>query len=233
MMSKGRTRQLVSYDVSAVSFRAWLRRDVLVKPPKDFRLSDDWLRCVMKAFLLLSPDSSRKSAILRRILRWSTDGVHKTTDVERVECSADLLEVKGARMSSKSSPWITGRDALELLTTAETATSRRVAGTGLHLRPDRSDQQSTTRELTKEVQELSTSSAWGSGDWNGDSVTCKSTSASVVRLRSYTIETRYVDRREAQEKRTELRSSRRRGRRCRGDCQGHGCSRVPSRRRGG
>ena len=53
MMSKGRTRQLVSYDVSAVSFRAWLERDVRVKPPKDFRLSDDWLRYVMKAFLLL------------------------------------------------------------------------------------------------------------------------------------------------------------------------------------
>ena len=40
MMSKGRTYQLVSYDVSAVSFRAWLGRDARVKPPKDFRLSD-------------------------------------------------------------------------------------------------------------------------------------------------------------------------------------------------
>ena len=94
------------------------------KPPKDFRLSDDWLRCVMKAFLLLSPGTSRKRAILRRILRWSTDDVHETTDVERVECSADLLEVKGAKMSSKSSPWITGRDTLGLSATAETSTSR-------------------------------------------------------------------------------------------------------------
>ena len=91
------------------------------KASEKFRLSDDWLRYVMKAFLLLSPDASRKSAVLRRILRRSTEGVHKTTDVERVECSADLLEVKGARMSSKSSPWTTGRDVLELLTTAETA----------------------------------------------------------------------------------------------------------------
>ena len=73
-MLTGRTHQLVSYDVSAVSFRAWLERDVRVKPPKDFRLSDDWLRYVMKVFLLLSPDASR-----------STDGVHKTTDVESVE----------------------------------------------------------------------------------------------------------------------------------------------------
>ena len=84
MMSKDRTQQLVSYDVSAVSFRTWLERDVRVKPPKDFRLSDDWLGCVTKAFLL-SPGTSRERAILRRILRWSTDDVHGTTDVERVE----------------------------------------------------------------------------------------------------------------------------------------------------
>ena len=197
MMSKGRTRQLVSCDVSAVSFRAWLEIDVRVKHPKDFRLSGDWLRYVMKAFLLLSPDASRKSAILRRNLRWPTEGVRRATDVEHVECSADPLEFEGARLSSKSSPWTTGRDALELLTTAETATSRRVAGTGLHLRPDRSDQQSTTRELAQDVQELSMSSAWGGGDWNGDAVTCRSISAGAVRLRSHTIEMRYVDRREA------------------------------------
>ena len=198
MMLKGRSRQLVSYDdVPVVSFRAWLERDVRVKPPKDFRLSDDWLRYVMKAFLLLSLDASRKSAILRRILRWSTEGVHRAIDVERVECSADLLEVKGARMSSKSSPWTTGRNALELLTTAETATYRRVVGTGLHPRPDRSDQQSATKELAQDVQVLSASSAWGSGDWNGGAVTCRSMCAGAVRLRSRTVEMRYVDRREA------------------------------------
>ena len=87
MPLKGRTRQLVSYDVSAVSIRAWLERDVRVKHPKDFRLSDDWLRYVMKAFLLLSPDASRKSDILRRILRWSTEGVHRVTDVEHGQIS--------------------------------------------------------------------------------------------------------------------------------------------------
>ena len=70
-------------------------------------------------------------------------------------------------MSSKSSPWTTGRDALELLTTAETATSRRVAGTAFHPRPDR------------------------------DVVTCRSISAGAVRLRSHTIKMRYVNRREA------------------------------------
>ena len=117
--------------------------------------------------------------------------------MEHVECSADLLEVKGARLSSKSSPRTVGRDALELLTTAETATSRRVAATGLHLRPDRSDQQSTTRELAQDVQELSMSSAWGSGDRNGDAVTCRSTSAGAMRLSSHAIEKRCVDRREA------------------------------------
>ena len=180
MMSKGRTRQLASCDVSAVSFRAWLERDVRVKPPKVFRLSVDWLRYVMKAYLLLSPDASRKSAILRRILRWSTEGVHRATHVERVECSADLLEVKGARLSSKLSPWNAGRDILELLTTAESATSRGAEGTGLYLRQGRSDQQSATRKLAQDVQELSMSSARGSGGWNGDAVTCRSISAGVV-----------------------------------------------------
>ena len=57
--------------------------------------------------------------------------------------------------------------------------------------------QSTTRELAQDVQELSASSAWGSGDRNGDAVTFKSTSAGAVRLRSHTIGTRYVDRRKA------------------------------------
>ena len=173
------------------------------KPPKYFRLSDDWLRCVMKAFLLLSPGTSWERAILRRILRWSTDDVHETTDVERTECSADLLEVKGAKMRSKSSPWITGRDALELLTTAETATSRRAAGTGLYLRSDRSDQQSTTREFAKDVQELGASLVWASGDWNGDALMCESTSAATVRHRSPTIETNCANRREAQENHTD------------------------------
>ena len=67
----------------------------------------------------------------------------------------------------------------------------------MYLRQDRSDQQSTTRELAQDVLELSASSAWGSGDRNGDAVTFKSTSAGAVRLGSHTIETRYVDRREA------------------------------------
>ena len=105
--------------------------------------------------------------------------------MEHAECSANPLEVEGARPSSKSSPWTTGRDALELLTTAKTATSRGVAGTGLYLGRDRSDQESITRELAKDVQELSASSAWGSGDWTRDSVTCKSTSAGAVRQESH------------------------------------------------
>ena len=41
MMLKGRTQQLVSYDVSAVSFRAWIGRDARVKLPKDFRLASE------------------------------------------------------------------------------------------------------------------------------------------------------------------------------------------------
>ena len=49
------------------------------------------------------------------------------------------------------------------------------------------------------MQELSASLVWSSGDWNGDAVTCESTSAGTVRQRNPTIETSYADRREAQE----------------------------------
>ena len=49
MMSKGRTRQLASHDVSVAFFHAWLERGVWVKSPTDLRLSDDWLRYVVKA----------------------------------------------------------------------------------------------------------------------------------------------------------------------------------------
>ena len=49
MMSKGRARQLASHDVSVAFFHAWLERGVWVKPPKDVRLSDDWLLYVVKA----------------------------------------------------------------------------------------------------------------------------------------------------------------------------------------
>ena len=43
MMSKGRTRQLASHEVSVAFFHAWLERGVWVKLPKDLRLNDDWL----------------------------------------------------------------------------------------------------------------------------------------------------------------------------------------------
>ena len=46
MMSKGRTRQLASHDVSVALFHAW---GVWVKPPKDLRLNDGWLWYVVKA----------------------------------------------------------------------------------------------------------------------------------------------------------------------------------------
>ena len=64
-----RTRRLVSRDMSVVPFRAWLERDVRVKPLKDSRLSDDWLPCAMNALLCLSPDASWKNTIQRQILR--------------------------------------------------------------------------------------------------------------------------------------------------------------------
>ena len=49
MLPKGRTRQLASHDVSVTFFHAWLERGVWVTPPKDLRLSDDWLWYVVNA----------------------------------------------------------------------------------------------------------------------------------------------------------------------------------------
>ena len=49
MMSKGRTRQVASHDVSVAFFHVCFEGGVWVKPPKDLRLSDDWFWCVAKA----------------------------------------------------------------------------------------------------------------------------------------------------------------------------------------
>ena len=42
-VSKSRTRQFSSHDVSVAFFHAWLEQGVWVKPPKELRLGDDWL----------------------------------------------------------------------------------------------------------------------------------------------------------------------------------------------
>ena len=176
MMSKSRTRQLVSHDVSVAFFHAWLERGVWVKPPKDLKLNDDWLWYVVKALygmresskafqevvremyttygwtLLqtvpcltycgghdslagwhgddfctegepgaldevdemiltsfkakvlprLGPGASTEGTILRRILRWSEEGVHMAPDAKHVKNLASLLEVKGANFSQDS-----------------------------------------------------------------------------------------------------------------------------------
>ena len=70
----------------------------------------------------LGPGASTEGTILRRILRWSTEGVHMAPDAKHVENLASLLEVKGAKPSPTTSPRATGRgqrDVLELLAAAE------------------------------------------------------------------------------------------------------------------
>ena len=229
MVSKGRTRQLASHDVSVTFFRAWLERGVWVKPPKDLRLSDDCLWYVVKALygmresskalqevvremyttyewtLLqtvpclaksgrldssagwqgddfhtegepsaldevdemilasfkakvlprLGPGASTEGTILRRILRWSPEGVHMAPDAKHVENLASLLEVKGAKPSPTPTSRSTGRgqrDVLELLTAAEATTFRRGTEIALYLGPDRLDLQFLTKELAQEMQ---------------------------------------------------------------------------------
>ena len=67
MMSKGRTRQLASHDVSVAFFHAWLERGVWVKPPKDLRLNDDWLWYVVKALYGMRESSKAFQEVVREM----------------------------------------------------------------------------------------------------------------------------------------------------------------------
>ena len=155
--------------------------------------------------MILGPGASTEGTILRRILRWSTEGVHMVPDAKHVENLASLLEVKGAKPSRTPSSRATGRgqrDVLELLTAA------------------RFDLQFATKEPAQDMQtpsklsmlrlrrfvpyllgaadvgpffayqdEPNTVLVWTDADWSGNAVTCKSTSAGAVQLGSRTIET--------------------------------------------
>ena len=70
----------------------------------------------------LGPAASTEGTILKRILRWSPEGVHMAPDAKHVKNLASLLEDKGAKPSPTPSSRATGRgqrDVLELLTAAE------------------------------------------------------------------------------------------------------------------
>ena len=67
MMSKGRRRQLASHDVSVAFFHAWLERGVWVKPPKDLRLTDDWLWYVVKALFGMRESSKAFQELVREM----------------------------------------------------------------------------------------------------------------------------------------------------------------------
>ena len=66
-MSKGRTRQLASHDVSVAFFRAWLERGVWVKPPKVLRLSGDWLWYVVRALHGIRESSKAFQEVVREM----------------------------------------------------------------------------------------------------------------------------------------------------------------------
>ena len=66
-MSKGRTRQLASHDVSVAVFHAWLERGVWVKPPKNLRLNGDWLWYVVKALYGMRESSKAFQEVVREM----------------------------------------------------------------------------------------------------------------------------------------------------------------------
>ena len=92
MMSKGRTRQLASHDVSIAFFHAWLERGVWVKPPKDLRLSDDMLWYVVKALSGMRESSKAFQEVVREM--YTTYGwtllqtVHCLANCGRLDSSA-------------------------------------------------------------------------------------------------------------------------------------------------
>ena len=65
MMSKRRTRQLASHNVSVAFFHAWLKRGVWVKPPTELRLSDDWLCHMVKALYGMRESSRAFQDVVR------------------------------------------------------------------------------------------------------------------------------------------------------------------------
>ena len=83
MMSKDRTRQLASHDVSIAFFHAWLERGVWVKPPKDLRQSDDWLWCVVKALHGMRESSKAFQEVVRE-----TSTTYGWTLLQTVPCLA-------------------------------------------------------------------------------------------------------------------------------------------------
>ena len=103
----------------------------------------------------LGPGASTEGTILRRILRWSPEGVHLAPDAKHVENLASLLEVNGAKPSPTPSSRATGRgqrDVLEPLAGAEATVFRRGTGIALYLGPDRFDLQFATKELAQDKQ---------------------------------------------------------------------------------
>ena len=65
MMSKGCARQLASHDLLVAFFHAWLERGVWVKPPRELRLTDDWLWCAVKALYGMRESSKAFQEVVR------------------------------------------------------------------------------------------------------------------------------------------------------------------------
>ena len=174
--------------------------------------ADEMVLASFKAKVLprLGPGASTEVTILRRILRWSEEGVHIAPDAKHVANLTSLLEVKGAKPSPTPSSRATGRwqrDVLELFD------SCRGTGIALYLGPDRFDLQFAKKEIGQDMQtpsklsmlrlrrfvryllgaadvrpffayqdEPNTVLVWTDGDWSGHAVTCKSTSSKYLLL---------------------------------------------------
>ena len=298
MVSKSRTRQFASHDVSVAFFHAWLEQSVWVRHPKELRLGDDWLWHVVKAqngmressrafqdvvcnmylgyewtllqtvpclaysskldilsgwhgddfytegepealdevdtMILgtfkakvlprLGPGANTEGTILRRNLKWTTEGVHLMPDPKHIENLAGLLVVKGAKLSPTPCSRAAGRGQRDVLEPLTAARGNSVSEGAQVLRCTLGQTDSTcssqrrsshrtcrcrasfqwwgsgewsdtylaqlTWDLSSPIRvSQNTVLVWTDGDWSGNAVTCKSTSAGAIQLGSHTIET--------------------------------------------
>ena len=91
----------------------------------------------------LGPSANAEGTILRRIFKWSTEGVYLTPDAEHVENLAGLLEVKRKAEPGTLFQCHWSRAAERVGATD----SCRGTGIALYLGPDRYDLQFATKEL--------------------------------------------------------------------------------------
>ena len=138
--------------------------------------------------MILGPGASTEGTILRRILRWSTEGVHMAPDAKLTAAEGTAFR-RGTGIALYLGP-----DRFDLqFATKELAQDMQTPSKLSMLRLRRFVPYllgaADVGPFFAYQDEPNTVLVWTDGDWSGNAVTCKSTSAGAVQLGSRTIET--------------------------------------------